>query len=192
MELTAFVRAFAHGVRNGTDSTFNQSRRKVEPGVFKQLMRVMNQEFYTDNDACVKRWEGLRLLATDGAIKNIARVEHSTGHTDVVIQQDFHRALFMCKLHALLLDEANHHLPDAHTQRKLTCKINGNSSFGYMNQEVLHILADRNDERSSPDLSELFLSSTVPIRPGGSFPRDREKHRTRNKSVHLTNSRPAL
>ena len=377
LELTGFVRAFADGVRNVTGSAFNQSRRKVDPGVFKELMRVMNQEFYTDNDERVKRWEGLRLLAVDGSymslphtselqeryggssnqhgnrivqgrcsvlydvlnnmvldavlapfkegertlalrhlphcqegdlvlfdrgypgfplmlalqergaqyvmrcnhtfnkevaafvrsgatssnlrmapgrntpitwgpgkhlrlhlrmvkvlldsgeleilltslvdeeryptavfkdlyhkrwgverfyntIKNIARVEHFTGHTDVVIQQDFHCALFMCNLHALLLDEANDQLPAAHPERKLSYKINSNVSFGYMKQEVLRILSDRNDERSMRDLSELFLSSTVPIRPGRSFPRNREKYRTRNKPVYLTNSKPAL
>lgn len=377
LELTGFVRSFADGVRNVTGSAFNQSRRRVDPHVFKELMRVMNQEFYTDNDERVKRWEGLRLLATDGSIfnlphtkelhrryggtsnqhgnrtvqarcsvlydvlnnmvldgvlspwavgerelatqhlpcchaddlmiydrgypsyalmlgvrergahflircthkfnqqvidfvasehtskavemgagkntahgrgpqrkdrinvrmvkvvldsgevetlltslldearyptavfkdlygkrwgverfyntiKNIARVEHFTGHTDVVIQQDFHCALFMCNLHALLIDEVQDQLPDTQPERKLTYKINSNVSFGYMKKEVLRILSARDDERSMRDLSELFLSATVPIRPGRSFPRDREKYRTRNKPVYLTNSKPAL
>ncbi|QQR84899.1 MAG: IS4 family transposase [Flavobacteriales bacterium] len=377
LELTGFVRAFADGVRNVTGSAFNQSRRKVEPGVFKELMRVMNQEFYTDNDERVKRWEGFRLLATDGSIinlphtqelkeryggtsnqhgnrtvqarcsvlydvlnnmvlhgtlapcavgerelalqhlhmcqegdlviydrgypgfplmlalqergtdfvmrckhsfnknvlafvrstatsntlqmapghntpitwgpgkhlrldvrmvkvlldngelevlltsltdeqryptaafkdlyrkrwgverfyntiKNIARVEHFTGHTDVVIQQDFHAALFMCNLHALLLDEAQDQLPAEHPARKLSYKINNNVSFGYMKQEVMRIMAQEDDEQTMRDLSELFLSTTVPIRPGRTFPRDRDKYRTRDKPVYLTNSKPAL
>ena len=377
IELTGFVRSFADGVRNVTGSAFNQSRRKVAPGVFKQIMGVMNQEFYTDNDERVQRWEGLRLLATDGSIlnlphtkelseryggtsnqhgnrtvqarssvlydvlnnmvlhgvlspwavgerelatqhlplchaddlmiydrgypsyalmlgvrergahflircthkfnqqvidfvagtrhshtvemgagkntlhgrgpqrkdreavrmvkvlldngevevlltslldaqryptatfkelyhkrwgverfyntiKNIARVEHFTGHTDLVIQQDFHCALFMCNLHALLLSEAQEQLPATQPERKLTYKINSNVSFGYMKNETLRILSDQDDERTLRDLSELFLSSTVPIRPGRRFPRNGEKYRTRNKPVYLTNSKPAL
>ncbi|QQR84897.1 MAG: IS4 family transposase [Flavobacteriales bacterium] len=377
LELTGFVRAFADGVRNVSGSAFNQSRRKVEPGVFKELMRVMNQEFYTDNDERVKRWQGFRLLATDGSIinlphtkelgehyggasnqhgnrtvqarcsvlydvlnnmvlhgtlspwavgerelalqhlhmcqegdlmiydrgypsyalmsavlergahflircthkfnqqvidfvagglhshtvpmgagkntqhgrgpqsndrinvrmvkvlldngelevlltsltdeqryatavfkelyakrwgverfyntiKNIARVEHFTGHTDVVIQQDFHAALFMCNLHALLLDEAQDQLPAEHPARKLSYKINNNVSFGYMKQEVMRIMAQEDDEQTMRDLSELFLSTTVPIRPGRTFPRDRDKYRTRDKPIYLTNSKPAL
>ena len=377
LELTGFVRFFADGVRNVTGSAFNQSRRKVEPGVFKELMRVMNHEFYTDNDERVHRWEGLRLLATDGSvfdlphtrelaeryggtsnqhgtrtvqarcsvlydllnnmvldavlapcdqgertlallhiphcrpgdlvvydrgypgfplmlalhthktdflmrcklgfnrevkafvrsaetsstfrmapgkntpitwgpgkhhrldvrmvkvfldngelevlltsltderryptavfkdlyhkrwgvesfyntIKNIARVEHFTGHTDVVIQQDFHAALFMCNLHSLLLDEAQEQLSAALPQRKLSYKINSNVSFGYMRKEVLRILSQKDNDQTMSDLAELFLSCTVPIRPGRSFPRNREKYRTRNKPVYFTNSKPAL
>jgi hypothetical protein len=377
IELTGFVRSFADGVRNVTGSAFNQSRMKVDPQVFKELMRVMNQEFYTDNDERVLRWEGLRILATDGSvfdlphtrelaeryggtsnqhgtrtvqarcsvlydllnnmvldavlapcsqgertlallhiphcqqgdlviydrgypgfplmlalhthktdflmrcklgfnkevkafvhsvetssmlhmapgrntpitwgpgkhhrlyvrmvkvfldngelevlltsltdeqryptavfknlyhkrwgvegfyntIKNIARVEHFTGHTDVVIQQDFHAALFMCNLHSLLLNEAAEQLPPAQRERKLSYKINNNVSFGYMKKEVLRILGYRNDERTMRDLSQLFLSSLVPIRPGRNFPRNREKYRTRNKPVYRTNSKPAL
>ena len=69
---------------------------------------------------------------------------------------------------------------------------NSNVSFGYMKKEVLRLLSDQDDERALRDLSELFLSATVPIRPGRSFPRNREKYRTRNKPVYLTNSKPAL
>jgi len=34
-------------------------------------MRVMDHEFYTDNDERVRRWEALRLMATDGSLLNL-------------------------------------------------------------------------------------------------------------------------
>src|SRR5215213_4448250 len=74
-----------------------------------------------------KRWGVERFYNT---IKNIARVEHFTGHTEVVIQQDFHAALFMCNLHALLLQEVQDQLPDTQPECKLSYKINSNVSFG--------------------------------------------------------------
>ncbi len=50
-----------------TQSAFVQARKKIKPGVFKKLSQTIVNEFYTNNDAAIKLWEGFRLLAVDGS-----------------------------------------------------------------------------------------------------------------------------
>jgi len=48
-------------------SAFVQCRQKIQSEVFKYLSDSLVEEFYTDNDASVKLWNGFRLLAVDGS-----------------------------------------------------------------------------------------------------------------------------
>ena len=377
IEITSFIRSFGDGVRDVTSSAFNQNRKKIDPLLFRELLQVLNREFYTGNDERVLLWEGMRLLATDGSIlslpqtdelrdiyggssnqfgcrvvnarssvlydvlnnmvihgvlstyhvgerelakqhlphcgkgdiviydrgypgyslmaavvdrgaeflmrcthtfnqqvedflasdllsctvrmeagknarpgrgtkqsdrvavrmvkvlldggevetlltslldevryptaifkdlyhkrwgverfynvvKNIARVENFTGHKDLVIQQDFHCALLMCNVHSLLLSEAQEEMPAKHPDQKYAYKINNNISFGFMKNEIVRILIEENSEQMMTSLKELFLSNTIPIRPGRHFPRDRDKYRNKTKPAYFPNSRPAL
>ena len=41
--------------------------KKVKLEVFKHLYDSLLNEFYTDNDPVMKRWQGFRLLAVDGS-----------------------------------------------------------------------------------------------------------------------------
>jgi hypothetical protein len=50
-----------------TKSAFVQCRNKIQPEVFKHLSNKLVEEFYTDNEESVKRWNGFRLLAVDGS-----------------------------------------------------------------------------------------------------------------------------
>ncbi len=377
IELTSFMRSFADGVRDVTNSAFNQNRKKIDPLLFGELLNVINAEFYTDNEERVLLWEGMRLLATDGSIlslpqtdelrdlyggssnqhgcrvvnarssvlydvlnnmvihgvlstyhvgerelakqhlphcgkgdlviydrgypgyslmaavvdrgaeflmrcthtfnqqvedflvsdllsrtvrmeagknarprrgtkqgervtvrmvkvmlqsgevetlltslldevryptaifkdlyhkrwgvegfynvvKNIACVENFTGHKDLVIQQDFHCALFMCNVHSLLVSEAQEEMPAKQPGQKYAYKINNNISFGFMKNEIVRILVEKESEQMMDALKELFLRNTIPIRPGRHFPRDRDKYRNKTKPAYFSNSRPAL
>ena len=72
VEIVSFVR-FIRQMIGGieiplfTKSAFVQCRKKIQPEVFKHLSDSLIEEFYTDNDASVKRWNGFRLLAVDGS-----------------------------------------------------------------------------------------------------------------------------
>lgn len=50
-----------------TSSAFIQYRKKIDPLVFKELSSLLIDEFYTDNDAAIKLWNGFRLLSVDGS-----------------------------------------------------------------------------------------------------------------------------
>ena len=43
LELTKFIRSFGDGVRNVTNSAFNQNRKKLRPEVFRKLLEVLIQ-----------------------------------------------------------------------------------------------------------------------------------------------------
>ena len=48
-------------------SAFVQCRKKIQPEVFQYLNQRLIEEFYTDNEASVKLWQGFRLLSVDGS-----------------------------------------------------------------------------------------------------------------------------
>lgn len=50
-----------------TKSAFIQCRKKINPEVFKRLSNILINEFYSDNDAAIKLWNGFRLLSVDGS-----------------------------------------------------------------------------------------------------------------------------
>jgi len=64
IEIYSFVKNI--NIRSFSKSAFVQSRKKIDPLVFKELTQVLTHEFYTDNDESVKFWNGFRLLAVDG------------------------------------------------------------------------------------------------------------------------------
>ncbi|WP_421921279.1 IS4 family transposase [Marinifilum sp.] len=64
IEIYSFVKNI--NIRSFSKSAFVQSRKKIDPRVFKELSQVLTHEFYTDNDESVKLWKGFRLLAVDG------------------------------------------------------------------------------------------------------------------------------
>jgi hypothetical protein len=54
-----------------TQSAFIQCRKKINHEVYIHLSNKLALEFYTDNDASVKLWNGFRLLAIDGSDINL-------------------------------------------------------------------------------------------------------------------------
>ena len=77
-----------------TKSAFVQCRKKIHPEVFKYLSDSLIEEFYTDNDASVKRWNGFRILAVDGSrltlpdTRELEKIYGRAGnHTDAGVVQ---------------------------------------------------------------------------------------------------------
>ncbi len=62
------IKSLPRNVMSFCKSAFVQNRQKISPEIFKHLLNVFNNEFYTDNDSNVKLWNGYRLLATDGSL----------------------------------------------------------------------------------------------------------------------------
>ena len=67
-----------------TKSAFVQCRKKIKPEVFKYLSDSLIEEFYTDNDASIKLWNGFRILSVDGSsmdLPDIPELERIYGKT---------------------------------------------------------------------------------------------------------------
>lgn len=58
-----------------TKSAFVQARKNIDPLVFKQLIKTLISEFYTDNELGVQTWRGFRLLAVDGSRLTLPHTE---------------------------------------------------------------------------------------------------------------------
>jgi hypothetical protein len=68
LEIENFTSLFKTGSNSKfSKSAFVQARKKVKPEVFDKLSQVLLNEFYTNNDAAIKLWNGFRLLAVDGS-----------------------------------------------------------------------------------------------------------------------------
>jgi len=72
VEIANFVNILNNEAKNlsvqlFTKSAFSQARKKIKPEVFKELSENLVDEFYSDNDASVKLWNGFRILAVDGS-----------------------------------------------------------------------------------------------------------------------------
>ena len=68
LEIENFMGLFKMGANaKFTKSAFVQARKKVGPEVFDRLSQILLNEFYTDNTAAIKLWNGFRLLGVDGS-----------------------------------------------------------------------------------------------------------------------------
>jgi hypothetical protein len=69
MEIANFISLFKNqlNIKVFTKSAFVQYRKKIKPEAFRHLSDVIVDEFYTDNQAGIKLWNGFRLLAVDGS-----------------------------------------------------------------------------------------------------------------------------
>lgn len=63
---------------NFTKSAFVQCRNKIQPEVFQHLSNKLIEEFYTDNDASIKLWNGFRLLSVDGSRMTLPNTKELT------------------------------------------------------------------------------------------------------------------
>jgi hypothetical protein len=91
MEIENFISLFKNGfnIKAFTKSAFVQYRKKLKPEIFKHLSDVIVNEFYTDNELGVKRWNGFRLLAVDGSRLTLPYTKELKKIYDEVKNQDF-------------------------------------------------------------------------------------------------------
>ena len=138
-----------------------------------------------------KRW-GIETLYDK--LKNKLKVEEFTGYSETSILQDFYCSLFLSNLQSLLVGEANDELKKQNiTNRKYDYKVNTNLSIGFIKTRIVDLFMKDNDaENTLQELSQLFLKSTIPIRPNRAFPRNTNKFRVRKKPAVSKNFKSSL
>lgn len=155
------------------------------------LTSLLDTELYPLEDfknLYFKRW-GIEQFYN--VFKNILGVEEFTGHSPHVIQQDFHSALLMCNIHSLIVSEAEDKLPAKDAGLKYERKINKNVTFGILKDQMVELLLSKDYHKALIGLEKLFLSNTIPIRPGRSNPRDTKKYKLKPKPPYAPNAKRA-
>lgn len=67
LELHDFFEQMKGCLRKVTPGALTQGRSKLSPEIFVGIRNVIQEEYYTDNEERVKRWNGHRLLGVDGS-----------------------------------------------------------------------------------------------------------------------------
>ena len=93
-----------------TKSAFVKYRRKINPNVFKQLSSILIDEFYTDNDAAIKLWNGLRVLAVDGSIITLPNTKELRNKYGETINQSS-TSIVQARV-SVIYDVLNHYVLD--------------------------------------------------------------------------------
>lgn len=85
LELNTFFNEIGQKVKTITASAFIQNRRKIKPDLFRDLNKLIETEFYTDNDENVLLYKGMRVLSIDGsrvALPNTINLAKTYGYTN--------------------------------------------------------------------------------------------------------------
>ncbi len=85
LELSTFFSEIGQKVKTVTASAFVQSRRKIKPDLFRDLNKLIETEFYTDNDENILLYKRMRVLSIDGsrvALPNTLDLAKHYGYTN--------------------------------------------------------------------------------------------------------------
>jgi len=80
--LNRFFRAIGLVAEVPTASAYSQARQKVEPALLRHLNQLVGEKFYTlyASDGGVKRWQGRRVLGSDGTRINLPDTAATRAH----------------------------------------------------------------------------------------------------------------
>lgn len=137
-----------------------------------------------------KRW-GIETFYDE--LKNKLKVEYFTGYSSQSIEQDFYCAIFISNLQTVVVNGVQEELEEQNKEKKYDYKINTNLSYGFLKNRVLELLCSETPiEKVLKELEELFLKNTIPIRPGRTNPRKKDKFKNRLKPKVLKNQKDAI
>jgi len=112
LEIENFVGLFKIylDIKTFTKSAFVQYRKKIKPDIFRDLSKVIVDEFYTDNESGVKLWNGFRLLAVDGSRLTLPNTEELKQIYGQIRNQE-HIDVFQARV-SVLYDLINNYIID--------------------------------------------------------------------------------
>lgn len=125
-------------------------------------------------------------------IKNKILVEHFSGYSQYSIQQDFYAALFVSNVQSLVVNEINDELKRNDNQTKYVYKVNLNVSYGFLKNRIIELFFSKSNLDIINELKALYRVNTVPIRPGRTNVRNKNKYKRRLKPKVLKNRKDAV
>jgi len=136
------------------------------------------------------------------ALKNKYQIECFSGHSPLVIEQDFHATICYYNFIRLIYNQADHILQQNENAKKKTAKKEGKK---YVQKQINHNLAiglisinfpmlankKKGWKKTFEFIIDLLVRSPEPVRPNRSFKRKKRKLKGRGKYLTLTNYRKA-
>jgi hypothetical protein len=105
-------------------------------------------------------------------LKNRRLLENFTGHRVEAVKQDFYATSFIAGLESLLTQEANDRLQAKSANNRYRQQVNHAVAFNAIKNHVIDLFYAQSDEAQLfEELTQLFLTKPVPIRPNRSVPR---------------------
>lgn len=101
LELHKFYEKIEKRYQEVTASAFVQNRHKIKPALFQDINKLIAKEYYLDNDANVKLYKGLRILAIDGSTVHLPVSESTTKHYGSFKNQKVHDDIVMGRVSVL-------------------------------------------------------------------------------------------
>ncbi len=109
-------------------------------------------------------------------LKNTLQVEHFSGITEVVIQQDFFITLLIANLEALLREEVNQQLRKTYTHRKYDYQVSISACVSLLREKIVALLLGEQPQKILEYLTTVFSQHIEPIRKDRSFPRRKDQY----------------
>lgn len=140
----------------------------------------------TDNfkELYFKRW-GIETFYE--IIKNRLSLENFTGLSSLAIKQDFYATIFISNLETLLTQGSNEKLSHK-TNNKFKQKINKSVSFNTVKNYCFELFYSNKDiDIIFDEMSKLFLTNTIQIRPNRKYPRPTAREGKNTKGIKSAN-----
>jgi hypothetical protein len=120
-------------------------------------------------------------------LKNRLSLENFTGLSTNSILQDFYATIFISNLESILTDNINEQLKEK-TNIKYTQKVNKSVSFNIIKNYCFELFYSNKDiEVIIEEMSKLFLTNKVPIRPNRKFKRPTVRDGKNTKGIKSAN-----
>ena len=114
-------------------------------------------------------------------LKNKLKVECFSGYSRQSILQDFYATIFVSNLQSLIVGEVNDELCEQ-TNTKYKYKVNSNLSYGLLKNRIITLFFSKTDtDILFNELKDLFKKHLIPIRPGRTYERHKDKYKNRQK-----------
>lgn len=139
-----------------------------------------------------KRW-GVETFYDE--LKNKLKVEHFSGYSKQIIEQDFEASLFISNVQSLIVGELNDEIKtqSAKKNKKYEYKINTALSYGILRNNIISIFLDpKESENMVDELKKIFKKYLIPVRPHRKFERNTEKYKRALKPKITKNQKDAF
>ena len=153
------------------------------------LLDEANFESAIFKELYFKRWG---IETRYDVLKNTLQLEHFSGTSQVVIEQDFYITLLIANMEALLREEVNQQIKQKYKHRKHQYQVNISACVGLLREKITDLLLGKHPKQVLDYLTTVFAQHTEAVRPNRSFPRKYDKYKIKKVPKAVKNRKTNL